>query len=948
MDKKTGYIIPHTHWDREWRYPLWENRMYLRDLMKELLNTLENNPEYKSFLMDGQTAVLLDYLEVCPEDTQRVRNLVREGRIQAGPWYTLPDLYPVSGESLIRNLLRGREECGKLGGCLEIGYESFGWGQPSQLPQIYRGFGIDTVIISKNVDKSRAPESEFIWSGADGTRVLATRLGRDARANFFMNAYLEIMTGKNYKSEEYEYHYGQEGQLFHRADEKGCIQDYFCLEDTEFIHKDKIRDSVYRAWEGMEDSWLKDDRAMMDGTDSTTAQPHLMELIQEINNQCPEIEFKSSSLEEYVEVLKEKLPYDRLRVIHGEMRDGPTTSLSGNALMTRPHIKTLNKAVQDKLFGQAEPFSSAVYMMDGEYEDEFLKKALDYLLLSHPHDSINGVTQDKTVDDVMYRLAQAEEIADAVWSRKIQTILRKIDYSGYGGDDLILAVFNPSARPRREIIKVFVDTPQEQNIWDFEIRDSRGEKREIQVCGRMEASAPVVDLHARPYPYYVDRHELWLDTGVVPAGGYQIYQAAGCGTFDRKTKFWAKTRKTRGDEIGTGCDRMDNGILSVQVNGDGSITITDKRTGSIYGPLNYYESTGDAGDYWMYYPPCHNETYTTKGLPSKIYLTENGNLAATVVAETEMELPQYGHRPENYIRGKSCRSTERAIITIKTSYTLKKGSSQVEIKTEIDNTCRDHRMSVVLQPEVQTREVTASGHFTADRRNAEPLKDKDGYYYNELTTQPFQDFVSVYDGRRGLGVVTDCLGEYELRQDGALAFTLFRAVRNIICTEFRSAGEFPDQEGGQVQGRLTYHYAVLVLTEDDKEEKMAHRAEAFRIPLKPAQTSVPRMPRGILPAEYSFYRIEGDVSVSCLKKAENGEGIILRLYNISDRTQSVSARFFQKIKEAYLTDLKEDITGSLEPLEDADGGRVELEIGRNKICTLKLIFENEMENRKAE
>ena len=64
---KTGYLIPHTHWDREWRYPLWENRMYLVHFMDGLLDILDKNPAHKSFLMDGQTIAVLDYLEVRPE-----------------------------------------------------------------------------------------------------------------------------------------------------------------------------------------------------------------------------------------------------------------------------------------------------------------------------------------------------------------------------------------------------------------------------------------------------------------------------------------------------------------------------------------------------------------------------------------------------------------------------------------------------------------------------------------------------------------------------------------------------------------------------------------------------------------------------------------------------------------------------------------------------------------
>ena len=931
--KKTGYVIPHTHWDREWRYPVWENRLYLRDLMEELLDTLENNEEYKSFLLDGQVVAALDYLEVCPEQRERLEKLIKENRIQIGPWYTLPDLYPISGESMVRNLLKGKEEAEKLGGYLKIGYESFGWGQPSQLPQIYKGFDIDTVIISKNVDKERAPKSEFKWIGADGTEVLATRLGDDARANFFMNAYLQIMTGKSYKTEEYEYHYGQDGQIYHQADGKQYIQDYFRMENTEYIHKEEIKSAVEKAWNGMRDSWLEDDRAMMDGTDSTTAQPLLMELLKEINEQNEEIDFRSSSMEEYVQVLKEKLPMDELMEIHGEMRDGPTTSLSGNALMTRPHIKTLNKQVQNKLFGQAEPASALLYMSGEKYETHFLDKALDYLLLSHPHDSINGVTQDKTVEDVLYRLSQAGELADAVYNRSIQNILRKIDLSEYGKDDILFVVFNPTAKPRKEVMKVYIETPQDKNIWDFKIVDSEGTVREIQEIERTEAVSPVVHLHSRPFPYYTDRHAVWFETGEVPAGGYQVYALTGCSTFIRKTKFWAKTRKTTGEEIGLGCNEMDNGILNVKVNQDGSLTIEDKRTGEVYGPLNYFESTGDVGDYWMYYPPYQNSTYTTRGLQANIFMTDNGDLSSTIAAEITMELPKYAYRPENYIHGKSCRSEEKGTVKITSYYTLKKGSSQVEVEVKLDNQCRDHRMSVIMDSGVNTEIADAQGHFVVDHRNAVPLRDKDGAYFNELTTQPMQDFLSVYDGTRGLGVLTDCLGEYELRKSKALAFTLFRAVRNIICTEFRSEGYFPDQDGGQVQGKLEYHYAIAPQAGTYEEEKFADRAEQLKIPLKPVQTTVPNRAQGTLPLKYSFYEVEGKVSVSCFKKAAEDEAVILRLFNLSGNQETAVVKFAADIKAAYLVDLKEDVIEEIK----ADGHKVTVSMDPNKICTLKIV-----------
>jgi alpha-mannosidase/mannosylglycerate hydrolase len=71
---------------------------------------MEQDPEYRYFMMDGQVLVLKDYLEVRPENRPRVESLVKAGRLLVGPWYSQPNEYMVSGESMIRNLLLGIRE----------------------------------------------------------------------------------------------------------------------------------------------------------------------------------------------------------------------------------------------------------------------------------------------------------------------------------------------------------------------------------------------------------------------------------------------------------------------------------------------------------------------------------------------------------------------------------------------------------------------------------------------------------------------------------------------------------------------------------------------------------------------------------------------------------------------------------------------------------------------
>jgi alpha-mannosidase len=52
---RTVHIISHTHWDREWYLPFEKFHVRLVKLMDVLIDKLENESDYKSFHLDGQT-----------------------------------------------------------------------------------------------------------------------------------------------------------------------------------------------------------------------------------------------------------------------------------------------------------------------------------------------------------------------------------------------------------------------------------------------------------------------------------------------------------------------------------------------------------------------------------------------------------------------------------------------------------------------------------------------------------------------------------------------------------------------------------------------------------------------------------------------------------------------------------------------------------------------------
>ncbi|NBC81797.1 MAG: alpha-mannosidase [Bacteroidetes bacterium] len=916
QEKPTALIVTHTHWDREWRYPLWENRYYLVALMDELLETLDNDPEYKNILLDGQSVIIDDYLEVRPQNREKIQQYIRDGRISIGPWYTLPDLYPLRGESLVRNLLKGSRVADGYGKCLKVAYESFGWGQTAQFPQIYKGFEMDVSIVAKHVSKERAPHSEFIWQSPDGTKILATRLGEHARANFFMNAYIKIMTGIDYLSDDFSYNRAEKGIYYHQADDNGFWEDYHKLLNTEQIHEAHLTDAFEKAWEATNETLLPDFRALMNGSDSTTTQPVISKLVKRLNQKITDRNIQLSSLEEYTDILQQKLDKSILKTVQGELRDGPAYACSANALMTRPHLKISNKKAEVALFHIAEPLSVAATLLDREYETRFLHKALDYLLLSHPHDSINGVTQDKTVNDVEYMLDQTLEIANVVANQTLSHIVKNINTSQFKDTQEFLVVFNPLPVQRKEILKATIDFPREKNVWDFEILGPDNKPLDKQLLSRTEETAPVNDLHSRPWPYYIDRHSVYFDSGNIPAGGYKLFQVRPVDTFNRKTVFWPKMRTSQGNEIGKSANILENQYIEVTIQGNGSATIRNKKTGAIFTNLNYFEDTGDCGDYWIYYPPYRNKTVLSTGCAAHIMMTENGPLSATVAAEITMPLPERYIETGNTFRGEGHRSDNLVNTIIRVEYTLRKGAHALEVKTVVDNNADDHRLRLLFDTGINTETIASGGHFYIDKRPVQPNANTE--YYPEMQTLPHQGFVHLQDKNQGFAVISNCFIEYEALKNSrsTLAMTLLRGVRNKICTEFRSAGNFPHQHGGQSFGQHTFEYQILTISEETRSHELYEHVNQQAVPVKIGQTNDHQ---GELEPVMRLYEISPpEIQLSALKKSEDNENYIVRVFNPVDKEISGKISFHKKIVQAWITNLNENRTGEAELNDQGD------------------------------
>ena len=151
MENITVHIISHSHWDREWYLPFESHRMQLVELFDNLFDLFENDPDFKSFHLDGQTIVLDDYLEICPENRDKVQRYIDEGKLKIGPFYILQDDYLISSEANVRNTLIGQQECKKWGKSTQIGYFPDTFGNMGQAPQLLQQSGIHVAAFGRGV-----------------------------------------------------------------------------------------------------------------------------------------------------------------------------------------------------------------------------------------------------------------------------------------------------------------------------------------------------------------------------------------------------------------------------------------------------------------------------------------------------------------------------------------------------------------------------------------------------------------------------------------------------------------------------------------------------------------------------------------------------------------------------------------------------------------------------
>ncbi|HWE30620.1 MAG TPA: hypothetical protein VHB97_21585, partial [Polyangia bacterium] len=341
--RPTVIVVSHTHWDREWYQPFEIFRVRLCDMVTALLDVLDREPDFRHFMLDGQTVCLDDIRELEPQLHARLLPHIAAGRIGVGPWYVLQDEFLVGAESIVRNLAEGLASARRVGRPMRIGYLPDAFGHIAQMPRILRGFGIETAVVWRGVGDA-APGSVWRWRALDVSDVLCLFLP------------------------------GGYGNAHHLGD------------DVEPALA-RLRDDLTRT--------LPQSRAAlllwMNGNDHQPAEPGVPALLAALSAARPDVDLEHASLERAAAIVRARVDVAALPVVAGELRRAtPTAPVLSGVWSARSWQKRDHDAAQALLVRFVEPFVALASPSQPQPRNAQLAHAWRLLLHCQPHDSICG------------------------------------------------------------------------------------------------------------------------------------------------------------------------------------------------------------------------------------------------------------------------------------------------------------------------------------------------------------------------------------------------------------------------------------------------------------------------------------------------------------------------------------------------------------------------------
>jgi 2-O-(6-phospho-alpha-D-mannosyl)-D-glycerate hydrolase len=869
----TFHLIFHTHWDREWHLARATYHARLVRMIDDLVEQLEADAGLRSFLLDGQTVLLEDYLLARPDRADAVRRLVQDGRLQVGPWYVLADEVIPAGESLVRNLLLGGADAARWGGRLDVCYSPDAFGHPAWWPELAHGAGIASGVLWRGLGGAPGQERDrYRWRGPSGAEV---RLWHLPPAGYEIG--VELTADSERLAEAWAW---VRGELVSRAGGRHI---------PVFIGADHhpAPTGVSRLWEQLAD----------------LERPNSVRV---------------SRLDEFFAAAAEE--FAAAPVLSGALRSAPGYAWALQGVRgTRAPLKRRAAALELWLTRTAEPLAALAGRRGGRDHRAVLDLAWRALVRCQFHDTICGTTSDPVAREADLRLEMVQRYADeVVRSATFELTGHDPDRARehVGGQSPTLVLWNPAPRSRAGIViadctffrrDVPVGPPGPRTprtgpgAGTFSLRGADGQAVPLQVLARRRALERLDAVRHSPDQDEVDVVRVALRAPLIPGFGLQALTPGaphGAAT--------AEAAEVQGRSLV-------NRFVVATLDRTGALLIYDRRTGARWLDVLRIESEGDAGDAYTFARVARDRLVHSQG-PIRVRRIAAGPLIAAL--EVRWTLRAGGGR--------------RGRVDLRLLLSLHADSAVVHCILDIDNRASDHRLRarVPLGPE-----PTVVGTQFGQEIVPVAVPGRAGASLEApVPTAPAHRFVSVASGAGGLALLAPGFFEYERAANGDLLVTLLRAIgalsRDDLPPRPGHAAWPTAIPEAQCPGVCRVELALAPLAAGESVPAVWEGV------FTPVRALWIRDAVGLTPARGGVTLEGAGLVHSALKPGQENESgaMVLRCYNPDDTAAAGAWRFSEPVRAAARTRLDEQ---EAVPLVLEDGGKVvRFKAGPHEIVTV--------------
>ena len=379
-------------------------------------------------------------------------------------------------------------------------------------------------------------------------------------------------------------------------------------------------------------------------------------------------------------------------------------------------------------------------------------------------------------------------------------------------------------------------------------------------------------------------------------------------------------------KLESGVNYAENKFIRLDIAADGGLSITNKRNGKVYSQLCYLVDDGEIGDGWYHANPVCDRAVFSVGMPCTIEKIENGPSRCVFRITKYLEIPKEIRIDKN---GKS-----RSESCVKLKFIFQAGLSEensfVDVKLSYDNIAKDHRLRMLIPTGIRGDKYFAGQAFCCVERKVGRDAATQTWGEPEQYEKATNGIVGKRDNDKDGIAVISAAGLHECGayadEAGTLAVTLSRSFSTAVKTN--------GQSRCQINMPLEYRFHISVLNSDVEYADLVKQQDAMAARIHTSFVST--APGSGLNAPESLISVTGEnIVTSVIKCAEDDGGIIVRVFNPSDRKTAARISVRQNIAKAELVHLNEEV---IREVHCVNKNAVEIEAAPWRIETVKLCF----------